>query len=302
MVRSPARPECFINSERERMSEIIRKHPNGILFYNCNSGEMAKLQSILTRSLAARQVVVSDSVFHYTAPDGEVQRIFPADMGTLIGNNFFAYPQINQLLETIAQSFQVDPEILKEYLPEIVEQDNESYEGGLNIEVAGSPLVYSVNPLFESYKKQGVCYLFGLHHAIELLRRQPATAFGSQKFLFKGHVDLSASACQSAEGIRFYIYDWLLDFLESWRNYGLIDRELQSAVEVPEKYVLSGGLNLKFIDGKVLAPSREAIFPDFRTELERLGMEIVDLGEDQFNLLLSNGPKCRSLNLQWIKK
>ncbi len=63
--------------------------------------------------------------------------------------------------------------------------------------------------------------------------------------------------------------------------------------------VVSGGLNLKYIDDVVLVPSIEVVPAELLSDLDKLGFTIEELGEEHFNLLFGAGVKCRSFDSRW---
>ncbi len=65
---------------------------------------------------------------------------------------------------------------------------------------------------------------------------------------------------------------------------------------IDAQYVLRGGCNLKFLDGKVLVPSLDVLGP-IGEELLTNEYEVVELGDDQF--AKHGGVKCRTLDASW---
>lgn len=258
---------------------ITEKYPNGVLLYRptYDSVDAGKIKD----SFPDRLVLFTQEI------------PWPADLSTQIGTEFFGTDQsFDEVEETIKRS--VGPSVsIRPYLPSCVASYADHYQelpGAMTIKTGGGLDYHTiVDPVLE------VKYL----HYLPKLREAYLLWTNGEDPMARFDLDMLMTALQRKDKPVFFIDQPFYDHLG---QQGVIEAELPHSVPVAREATQKGILNIPYIDGKAMVCNFRHLPKQLAQLLDELQVSIIGLEDDLFTQDYKAGPKCRSLEINWVRK
>ena len=276
--------------EGTKRTEEMKTPKTGILIYKAP----VRIGDIITKR-KLQQFFPNRDLYVQMAIDPRRPHLYPHDYGLQLGDIF--YGEIPQLDYNNYQAPR---------LPQVVDT---SYS------IAGGKCVFVPHTKIVFYCGKNAGVLMNLNYqAIDAGPVNEAAEAYRHKLgnypireaeywdLSKYHIDLLMAGVKVPnKGVKVYMHEGVYDELTRGKPHYLEQMQEQAInlLPFPKELAEQGGLNIPYIDGKVLVPTNKVIGP-LLDDYDQSGITVCPLGEEQFNIFDAAGVKCRSLVLDYI--
>ena len=261
----------------------------GALIYKPRFLEEAKTREVLQKFFPNRDLFIRGTI------DFRRPMLYPHDYGTELGDTFYgkSIPPLDY------SNYQLDR------LPKVGKST--MIEGGKCVFIPRTNIVFYSGSIL--YDLIGLNYQTidarPVNEAAKMYRRK----LGNHPIreddywsLSEYHIDLVMAGVEVPDhGVHAYMHEGVYDVLRD-ENPNFLKQLQEQAISLfpsPKELAEQGGLNIPYIDGKVLVPTYKVIGP-LLDDYDKAGIPVIPMGAEQFNIFEAAGIKCRSLVLDYI--